>query len=97
MKKQKPELTGATAKVNVEAVVSCDLRRKFIASTTNKKYGDVYIGFEKRDEEFIKKGYYKFNGGAPIELAEEVEHEYPDSCTAIHFADSDVQELFRIW
>ena len=72
-------------------------KMKFIASTTNKEYGDVYIGFENRDEEFIKKGYYKINGGEAMETVDEVESEYPTGCTTIHFANSDVQELFRIW
>ena len=71
--------------------------KKLIASTTNKKYGDVFIGFADRDESFVEQGHYKFNNGEPIDLPEEVENQYPKGCTAVHFANDDVKKLFPIW
>lgn len=59
-----------------------------IASHTHPQYGDVYVGFQNRDEPFVKQGFYKMKGNS----LEDLNIFIPPGCTCIHFADEDVQE-----
>lgn len=62
--------------------------KRIIASCTHPQYGDVYVGFQNRDELFVKQGFYKMKGNDLEDLSSFI----PPSCTCIHFADKDVQE-----
>ena len=66
-----------------------DMGKKIIiASRTHPQYGDVYVGFQNRDELFVKQGFYKMQGNDLEDLSNFI----PPACTCIHFADKDVQE-----
>jgi hypothetical protein len=58
-----------------------------IASTTNRKYGDVFVGYKNRDEDFVKQGFYKMQG----EDIDDLSMFIPSGCTCIHYADEDVK------
>lgn len=71
------------------------MEKLYIASCRNLEYGDVFVGYYKRDEEFVKEGGgYLLNDGNPLNGVAEVEATYPPGCTAIHFAEDDVHNDF---
>lgn len=61
--------------------------RSLIASTNNLQYGDVYVGFKGRDEEFVAKGKYKMDGNT----VEDLDYFIPPRCVTTWYAEDDVK------
>ena len=61
-----------------------------IASTNNLKYGDVFVGFKNRDEEFVNRhGRYKMEG----DTVEDLDAFIPPNCVITSYANYDVKDF----
>ena len=56
-------------------------KKIIIASRTHPQYGDVYVGFQNRDEPFVQQGFYKMQGNDLEDLSNFI----PPACTCIQF------------
>lgn len=63
--------------------------RSLIASTNNLEYGDVYVGFKGRDEDYVAKGKYKMEG----DTVEDLDYFIPPRCVTTWYAEQDVKEF----
>lgn len=63
--------------------------RSLIASTNNLQYGDVYVGFKGRDEDYVAKGKYKMEG----DTVEDLDYFIPPRCVTTRYAEDDVKEF----
>lgn len=59
---------------------------EIIASCSNLKSGDVYVGFKNRDEKFVSQGKHKMDGST----VEDLDHFIPPNCVTTRYAEDDV-------